>query len=253
MAKEKETREKIPIDRLAKGLYVDLEMSWIQHPFIFSRFKIKSEKDIAAIRQLGLKEIIVIPERSDIRVPDVSPVKQSPEMGKSLDELWQNKKAHIESAKKYRDRRINVAEKYSRQAQTVRKIAQDLRSQPANAIQDADSVVEGLASDFEYQGDLLTNLVNLGIGRQNYYNHSVNVTVLSLMLGAAEELKADELRQIGVGALLHDIGKTEIPSRILGKTSYLTHVETQFLQRHTIIGYELAKRTQSVPRVALEL
>jgi HD-GYP domain-containing protein (c-di-GMP phosphodiesterase class II) len=210
MAKIKENREKLPVDRLVKGLFIDLELPWTKHPFLFSRFKIRSEQDIAAIKQLGLAEITVIPELSDFEMTDRLP-SASLEEEQALETLWLDKQEHINRANHYRDRRFLVHQRYHQKASEVRKIAKELKIQPANAIHHADTVIDNLASEFENQGDLLTNLVNLGTGEHNFYNHSINVTILSLLVASTEGLRGDELRQVGIGALLHDIGKIEIP------------------------------------------
>jgi hypothetical protein len=186
MAKENEIRRSVPVERLVKGLFVDLGLSWSEHPFLFSRFKIKSDKDIAAIRQLGLTHIDVILEFSDVELPEEAATGVPEEPGDSLQALWRRKREQVSRASQYRNRRNNVSKRYHEKAMAVRKIARDLTSQPANAIREAHGFVESLAVDFESQGDLLTNLVNLSGWEHSYYNHSVNVAILSLMLAAAE-------------------------------------------------------------------
>jgi hypothetical protein len=47
----------ITTDQLRVGLYIHLDMKWFEHPFAFSRFKIKSEQQIKVIRGLGLKTV----------------------------------------------------------------------------------------------------------------------------------------------------------------------------------------------------
>jgi HD-GYP domain-containing protein (c-di-GMP phosphodiesterase class II) len=73
---------------------------------------------------------------------------------------------------------------------------------------------------------------------QNYdaytSNHSVNVSVYSIILGQKLGLSKKQLGDLGVTALFHDIGKTEIPSKILNKPSKLTDEEWRVLQEHPI-------------------
>ncbi|WP_339941744.1 DUF3391 domain-containing protein, partial [Undibacterium luofuense] len=57
----------VPVERLCVGLYVHLDVSWLDHSFALNSFKIKSEDDLRALRQLGLKTIRVNPSRSDCR------------------------------------------------------------------------------------------------------------------------------------------------------------------------------------------
>ncbi len=70
------------------------------------------------------------------------------------------------------------------------------------------------------------------------YRHSVNVCVISLLLGITLGLSMGQLRELGVGALLHDIGKVHVPPEILRKTGPLSQEETDLMRRHTKWGYD---------------
>jgi hypothetical protein len=57
----------VPVEQLCVGLYVHLDISWLDHSFALNSFKIKNEQEILALRQLGLKTIRVNPSKSDCR------------------------------------------------------------------------------------------------------------------------------------------------------------------------------------------
>ena len=88
------------------------------------------------------------------------------------------------------------------------------------------------------------------------YCHSVNVAILSLLLG--QQLKLDEttLTILVEAALLHDIGKTRVPLDIVQKPSALDAAERAIIQGHTVFGAEILVDTEGVhplaPTVALE-
>jgi HD-GYP domain-containing protein (c-di-GMP phosphodiesterase class II) len=82
-------------------------------------------------------------------------------------------------------------------------------------------------------------------GHDDYtLNHSINVCILSLSLGSAVGLSADELHSLGLAALLYDIGKVRIPEEILAKPGPLTSEEWQAVKRHAEEGADLLKRIQ---------
>ncbi|WP_232304751.1 DUF3391 domain-containing protein [Agarivorans gilvus] len=56
---------KLTVERLQIGVFVKLPVKWGEHPFMFTSFKIKSQEQIEVIRNLGLKHVIVVPEKSD--------------------------------------------------------------------------------------------------------------------------------------------------------------------------------------------
>ena len=244
----------VPVERLAVGLYVDLELPWNKHPFLFSRFKIAAPADIAAIREIGLSEVKVLPKKSDVPIPEAPQAEAEVEVdATTFNDAWRDKAAHLKRAQQYRDDRAKVAQGYRERAQLVRNIAQDLKARPANAIHHADRIVEGFAADFENSSDFLTNLVNLGSGEHSFPNHSINVTVLSLILASAEGIKGDELRHIGMGALLHDVGKVEVPAKILMKKGKLNKVEIQMLHQHPAFGRRLSERSGSLAPQVLDI
>lgn len=70
------------------------------------------------------------------------------------------------------------------------------------------------------------------------FGHSVNVCVLSVMMGIAIELDGLTLRELAMGAILHDVGKTRIPDQILLKPARLTPTEWQEMKQHTRYGFE---------------
>ena len=252
MAKKQEVRERIPVADLEIGLFVDLEMGWSEHPFLFSQFLIKTKKDITAIKRLGIKSITIIPSKCKVDLPKIEE-SDAEEDEESAEALWDEKKKHVDQAREYREKRRDVARRFHEQAKKVRKLTSQMKSEPANAIFNADEVVEDIVSQFDTEGDLVTNLINLGSGEHNTYNHSVNVTMLSLLLGSVEELNVEEMRQLAMGALLHDIGMIEVPGSIVMKKTPLNRAERDILQRHTLHGKKLTERVRNLPKGCLDI
>ncbi len=74
----------------------------------------------------------------------------------------------------------------------------------------------------------------------NYlFNHSVNVCVLSLALAKAAGLQDPVLTEVGLGALLHDVGKTRIPWEVLSKPGKLTPAEWDVMKSHSTHSFEI--------------
>lgn len=76
--------------------------------------------------------------------------------------------------------------------------------------------------------------------------HSYRVARMSLLLGAKMGLLERELFTLGVGALLHDIGKIRVPKEILAKTDALTREEWDMMKRHPELGEEIVDRFPSL-------
>ena len=85
----------------------------------------------------------------------------------------------------------------------------------------------------------------------NTYNHSVNTMLLSLAIGLWFEFTQEEMIMLGLGALLHDIGKVFIPNTILDKDGKLNNEELSLMQSHTQIGYDYLKKCGFLEPIAL--
>ena len=82
-------------------------------------------------------------------------------------------------------------------------------------------------------------------------NHSINVCILSISLGASLGLDAESLKSLGLSALLYDLGKVRIPEDILGKEGPLSADEWQIVKSHTTEGADLLKRIQLVDQMPM--
>ena len=82
------------------------------------------------------------------------------------------------------------------------------------------------------------------------YMHSVNVTVYSLIVGMSLKLASEELIELGISALLHDIGMMKVPDKIRMKKEKLDRDEYQEVKQHSHHGKEfLEKFPQISPRI----
>ena len=83
--------------------------------------------------------------------------------------------------------------------------------------------------------------------------HSVNVCILSLTFGRTLGLSESELNVLGLGALLLDIGKSNIPDKILKKTGSLTDEEYLLMKAHAFLGYAILEENNKIPKESLEI
>lgn len=257
-------QERISVDRLVPGLYVDIELPWNRHPFLFSRFRLRTPEQIEVIRDLGLESVLVDFGRSDVGVqPAAVATPATPAMAASASApptpseatsgLWQDKRARIEQAGCFRDRHAARRLQYAQTARVARQLMRELDSAPANAVQSAEALVERMSEAFTADRDVIMNLIMLQDHDQDMYHHPLNVLVLSMLLGSSAGLDPATLRLLGLGALLHDIGKVQVPSTILLKTTPLSGPEQALFQRHPRYGNELVQKVAGFPPVVLDI
>jgi hypothetical protein len=83
-----------------------------------------------------------------------------------------------------------------------------------------------------------------------FYQNAINVCVYAVKLGMISGLSYDELHTLGLGAMFHDIGITQIPHRLLLKSGSLSSPEFSEVQKHTEYGYKILKDTPGIPLLA---
>lgn len=259
-----EGQQLVSVERLVPGLFVDLKLTWSQHPFLLGKFRIKSQDQIDVIRSLGLTQVLVdfsrsakgvqpLPEPPTASEPIAAPLVEGVTTGSAAETLWDEKRASVDKAMQYRDRHADRMRQYSQSARATRQLMRELDSQPANAIRSADALVKEMAEVFSQDRNIILNLVTLQGDDQDMYHHALNVMVLSMLLGVAAGLSPAELKDVAMGALLHDIGKIGVPARILMSSAPLTGAEQSVYQQHARYGRDLARRVAEIPHAALQI
>lgn len=84
------------------------------------------------------------------------------------------------------------------------------------------------------------------------YMHSINVALLSVIIGIDMQLSNDMLYELAQAALLHDIGKTCIDEKILNKKGKLTDSEYATMKKHTVFGYNMLMKNESVSEIVCD-
>jgi HD-GYP domain-containing protein (c-di-GMP phosphodiesterase class II) len=94
---------------------------------------------------------------------------------------------------------------------------------------------------------IIVNMIDLKVFDDYTYYHSVNVAVLSLIMGVALNYTRSELYKLGLSALLHDIGKVFIDKNIIDKNGKLTTEEFDEIKKHPLFGYNYLKDKFDIP------
>ncbi len=78
------------------------------------------------------------------------------------------------------------------------------------------------------------------------FHHSVNVAVMCGVIGKWLGIKGDELQELIMAGLLHDIGNAQIDAKIINKPGALTPEEMKIVRTHTVLGYQMVKERKSI-------
>jgi len=108
-------------------------------------------------------------------------------------------------------------------------------------------VITKVVDDILTEPWTVVNLTNLQQSGHGVYDHTINVTIVSLCIGHKYKFSADEMKQLGLGALNYDLGMMAIPEEILKKDGPLTKEETAVFQQHTTYGYLMLSENALIP------
>lgn len=247
--------EYIDPSALSLGMQVHLDLSWLEHPFPKSSFKIKTIDQIATIQGLGLTRVRWSPAHSD-PLPDApSPTDAATASGPAEPTLPQGPPAAMAHGQvpPVTAPRQTLQQCQKALADAVRKVkslSKTLHAQPIETREAGRVMVHQLVGEMMVDADLTIRLMADQVGGETLYHHALNVTLLSLMLARAMQAPRPVIELIGLGALFHDIGKFDIPPRITRATQALTRAESALLETHTIKGAALAQKMGLSPEVA---
>lgn len=142
---------------------------------------------------------------------------------------------------------------YAQAGRAVRRSFELALSQPEAAREHCEGRVKEFLGSLLGASEMAIRLLGEGAGDRASM-HAVNVTVISLLLGQQLQLSKPEMFDLGVGAMLHDVGKLELPERVRWIDSFSSGVsapERHFYQEHVTHGVNLGRRMGLSPGALL--
>ena len=250
----------IDLSQLRLGMFVYLDVGWMDHPFPVSNFKISNQSQIDILRSLGLQRIRFSPDKSTVVQTDEDQAANfTSDSAAAAQAAAKNQETSEERELRLRrDLLINQAvslqvceKQFSSAAQTFKQIGDQVFSQPSVAKELSEELIQSFLGQILGEDEAAIRLLSEKAGEKSSL-HSINVTVISLLLGKTLNLSKSDMLHLGVGTLLHDIGKAELPDRLRWVDEQFNYAEKQIFQEH--VGHSLAlARKMDLPPGALLL
>lgn len=250
-------RKTVAVSQLTTGMYIhDLKCSWLNHPFARKRFLIEGRDTIKKIRQTGVSKVIIdtklggdIPSDEVTLRPkaaqEVTPLKAESTQVKPADQA-----ATKPSIKEERQRAKKVQ---SEATQLISDMMSDVKLGKQIEVEQVSPVVNDLISSIFSNQDALMGLARVRHRDKYTFEHSLSVTVLLLTFAKSLELSAEVIHQIGIGGIVHDIGKTKTPDHILNKPGKLTDEEFVIMREHVVHSRTILEATPGISDIALAI
>jgi HD-GYP domain-containing protein (c-di-GMP phosphodiesterase class II) len=241
------TKVYTPVSQLTLGMYVvELDRPWLETPFLFQGFEIKTKAEIQAIRNVC--EFVYI---------DLTKKK------KGAPVTTQSKQTSIHDYLAYGPppQKLSIFEKEIARAaeiyETTEVVVSDFMEKIARGggidSKLARQAVAACVNSVLHSPDAMLWMTQLKNKDKYTAQHSLNVCVLSIVLGRHLNLSEMALNNVGLCGMMHDMGKMLVPLEILNKPGQLEPDEMLIMQSHTTLGYELLKSSQDMYPGAIDV
>jgi HD-GYP domain-containing protein (c-di-GMP phosphodiesterase class II) len=249
---------KIDVDELRVGMFIHLDLSWMQHPFPVGSFRITHEQQIEKIRGLGLRQLRWSPEKSELAAPPAAAADDGAAPAAAPIELLPE--TAEEAAERERREQLDAQRvsaqmcqnQFDEAGQAWRAAFDSVVARPEQARQDTEDLTRALLDKMLVDGDMCIRLLTCNAG-DNASAHAMNVTVISLLMGRVFGLGDEEMLYLGIGALLHDIGKIDLPERLRHADERFGKDDLAVYRDHVAHGVVHGKRMGLKPGALLVL
>ncbi len=241
----------IDVAQLRVGMYIQLELGWMNHPFPVSRFRIASGDQIATLQSLGLEQVRWVPARSDAAVRAAmeapasapqGPAEPAPVPGAGSGTPAAEPAGALHARLDAQRRALaRCDEQFARATRVYERLALHVEQDPAEARKATESLVRGCVDELMAHGDSAVRLLSERAGTRAAL-HSVNVAVLSLLLGKSLGMRGEDLGDLGIAALLHDLGKISLPPHVAQPSAALGPADQALYEAHVGESVVLAQR-----------
>ena len=236
-----------PVEDLVHGMYVSkLDIPWLESPFKFQGFNIETDNDLHTLQDVCQYVYI--------------------DINKQKKWLSSKKKPAI---KRSSDLIFSIGSPPERQGSFAKEIARaenNYREAGILVTNFMDNVAKGGAIDGAQAKEAVSACVNSVLHSPDAFlwlsqlknkdkytaQHSLNVCVLSILLGRYIGLSELKLNQVGLCGMMHDMGKMLVPLDILNKPAQLEPGELEIMRSHTTLGHELLQSSTDMFSGAIE-
>jgi HD-GYP domain-containing protein (c-di-GMP phosphodiesterase class II) len=224
--------KKIKVDQLKPGVYIDsLNCDWLNHPFLTNKIRIKTEQDIDKIIRHGINEVYIDTDKGldIVDAPTKKEVDQA--IQKEINNIADSQSKPI-SRTPLKEELMHAKDIINDTKKTMQSIMEDVRIGKQIELDNVNSVVDKISESILHNKDALISLVRIRLKDEYTYIHSLAVCALLVAFGEHLNFDYKTIRAIGIGGLLHDIGKVRIPLEILNKNGKLTEDEFTIVKEH---------------------
>ena len=265
----------VAIDDLKVGMFVHLELGWWAHPFALSNFEISSSDQIQTLRGLGLKQLRWSPEKSRLDAPPetgdepladatttseaatpriaaaIEPPSAEPTVAavqslRIATEATRSASPAARALTAQRDAQRRCELQYLEAGAAWQEAQRQLPTAPEQARVISEGLTRALLDKLMVDQEMCVRVLAGAAGEPNAA-HAMNVTVISLLMARVFGFGPDDMLDLGMGALLHDVGKHGLPERARHADPRALPMDAQRYRSHVALGLVQGQRMSLSP------
>lgn len=244
--------KKVRSARLKPGMFIhDFDCGWLEVPFLRRSLAIKDELMIDKIIKHGIREVYIDTDKG-LDVAD-APTREAVALAveAAVEQLMTDDGVEPDPDALRREEMAKAKTVRKEAEKVIGSVMQDVLEGKRINIAQVDTVVEGMIdSVFDNQSAMMC-LSRLKTRDEYTFQHSVNVCIFMIAFCRALGFDRAATTEVGVGALLHDVGKMKVPQDILNKPSRLNEGEFALMQSHVTHSFQVLKEERGIPATAI--
>ncbi len=244
----------IPISSLKPGVYIhDLKCSWLEHNFLRNSFLVGDEETVRRVRETGVQEILIDIKRGIDPEAVVAVEPPAVEAAPARPEAPQPEAAPapvVATARKSGSEFERARALKGEANLIVRDMMTDIRLGKQIELEKIEPLVERIVDSIFCEPDALAPLARLKEHDAYTFQHSVSVCALMVAFARTLGLDRPTIREIAIGALLHDVGKAKVPDEILNKPAKLTDAEFDKMKSHVVQSKIILQASPGISQIA---
>ena len=120
-------------------------------------------------------------------------------------------------------------------------VLNDVSENKIPKIETCNKISNTILEEVDRKMDLIFCIRQLRVSDEQAYSHTINVAMMSSVIAKMMGFSTTVIKEITLGAFLHDIGKMRVPKKVLYKTGKLEPYEAELIKKHTVLGHQIAK------------
>ena len=243
--------QRVLCEQLKIGMrVVELDRPWIESPFTVKGFRIGSEAELEQLRHsCNYVYVATASTSNNVFVSSTgSLTKAKPDNTPTANNL---KRQHYSNHQSFQDALPQARDAHREAKTVVKSFFKNLRQGQSIDTSVAKKAIKQCVDSVIANQEAMIWLGLLKDVDEYTARHSLNVGLLSIILGRAEGLSPPDLEMVGLCGMLHDMGKAEIPLDILNKEGAFSDDEFEIMKSHTTKGYKiLSEKADLIAEVA---